>query len=80
MNYIEINGKIIRKDPIYYLQDVFGFKEYDGNIDTLYDFLINIKEETEIHMINTGCMTPLLFEVFKKASDNSKYIEVEIDD
>lgn len=80
MNYVKINGKIVRKDPVYYLQDVFGFQEYDGNINTLYDFLMNIREETEIHMINMRCMTPLLFEVFKKASDNSEYIKVERDD
>ena len=79
MKYIDINGKLIRKDPIYYIQDIFNFPEYDGDIDRLYEFLIKIEEETTIHIINTGCMTPLLFEVLKKVSDKSKYISVEVD-
>lgn len=80
MKYIDINGKLIRKDPKYYLQDVLEFPEYDGNADNLYNFLVNITEETEIHFINTGCMTPLLLETFKKAShDNDKFTFI-IDD
>lgn len=42
MKYIDINGKLIRKDPIYYIQDLFNFPEYDGDIDRLYEFLIKI--------------------------------------
>ena len=30
MKFIDINGKIVRKDPKYYLQDVLEYPDYDG--------------------------------------------------
>ncbi|WP_455645466.1 hypothetical protein [Methanosphaera sp.] len=80
MKYIDINGKFIRKDPKYYLQDILEFPEYSGDINEIYDFLMNINEETEIHFINTTCMTPLLLEIFEKACNNSENISLHIDD
>ncbi|OED29834.1 hypothetical protein [Methanosphaera sp. WGK6] len=80
MRYIDINGKFIRKDPKYYLQDVLEFPEYTGNIDEIYDFLIKLDEEIEIHFINTTCMTPLLMEIFEKACEDSDNISFYIDD
>ncbi len=80
MKYIDLNGKIIRKDPKYYLQDVLEFPEYDGSYEKLEEFLENIDEEYEIHFINTGCIAKALLDVFMQNSEKSEYLTVIIDD
>ena len=35
MKLITLNGKILRKDPKYYMQDVFEFPDYDGSYEKL---------------------------------------------
>lgn len=80
MKYIEINGKIIRKDPKYYLQDVLEFPEYDGSYEKLEKFLENIEDECEIHFINTGCLTKTLLDIFISVSEKSDYLTVILDD
>lgn len=80
MRYIEINGKIIRKDPKYYLQDVLEFEEYDGSFEKLEKFLEDIKEECEIQIINTGCLTNALLDTFISAGEKSDYLTIIIND
>lgn len=80
MRYIDINGKLIRKDPKYYLQDVLEFPEYDGSYEKLEEFLEDITEECEIHIINTGCMANTLLNLFTVISEKSDYLTVIIDD
>ncbi len=80
MKIININGKIIRKDPKYYLQDVLEFPQYDGSYEKLEEFLLNIDTECEIHIVNTGCMAQPLLNVFEQISEESDYLKVIIDD
>lgn len=80
MKYVDINGKLIRKDPNYYLQDVLEFPEYDGSYEKLEEFLEGINEEYEIHFINTGCMASTLLNLFTSISEKSDYVNVIIDD
>lgn len=80
MRYFDINGKLIRKDPKYYLQDVLEFPEYDGSYEKLEEFLENMEEECEIHFINTKCMAPTLLDLFVRISEKSKNIIVYVDD
>lgn len=80
MKYIDINGKMIRKDPIYYLQDVLDFPEYDGSYEQIEQFLENMDEECEIHFTNTRCMVKALLDVFLSFNEKSGYITVIIDD
>ncbi|MBO7719714.1 MAG: hypothetical protein J6S29_06160 [Methanosphaera sp.] len=80
MKYIDINGKMIRKDPKYYLQDVLDFPEYDGSYEKMEQFLESIGEECEIRFINTKCIVPALLEVFLSVGEKSDYITVIIDD
>lgn len=80
MKLIEINGKIIRKDPKYYLQDVLELQDYDGSYEKLEEFLENLEEETEIHIINTGCMTNTLLDLFISISSKSDKLTVYVED
>lgn len=80
MKNINLNGKIIRKDPKYYLQDVLEFPEYDGSYEKLEEFLENVDEECEIHFINTGCIAKALLDVFTSSGEKSEYLTVIIDD
>ncbi len=80
MKYIDINGKMIRKDPVYYLQDVLEYPEYDGSYDRIEQFLENIDEVCEIHFINTKCIAGALLDVFISAGEKSENLTVLIDD
>ncbi|MBR3212957.1 MAG: hypothetical protein IKF79_00440 [Methanosphaera sp.] len=80
MKYIDINGKMIRKDPVYYLQDVLEYPEYDGSYDRIEQFLENIDEVCEIHFINTKCIAGALLDVFISAGEKSDNLTVLIDD
>lgn len=80
MKYIDINGKLIRKDPKYYLQDVLEFPEYDGSYEKLEEFLENLEEEYEISIINTGCVADPLLNVFTSISKKSDKLTVILED
>jgi len=80
MKVIDINGKILRKDPKYYLQDVLEYPEYDGSYEKLEEFLEKLNEEYEIHFINTGCVTKALINIFESVSEKSDKLTVIIDD
>ena len=70
MKYIDINGKFIRKDPKYYLQDILELDNYDGSYEMIEEYLENIREETEIHFVNTRCTPQLLLEIFENNSND----------
>ena len=80
MKFIDINGKIVRKDPKYYLQDVLEYPDYDGSYEKLEEFLENLNEEYEIHIINTGCITKPLIDIFESVSEKSDKLTVVIED
>ncbi len=80
MKFIEINGKLIRKDPKYYLQDVLEYPEFDGSYDSLESFLSDVNEEYEIHFINHKCLTKALLDLFLEYDNKSEYVNVFIDD
>ncbi len=80
MKIINLNGKILRKDPKYYMQDIFEFPDYDGSYEKLEEFLLNLDEYYEIHIINTGCMANALIELFKSMDEKSDNLTVFFDD
>lgn len=80
MKYIDINGKILRKDPTYYLRDLLEYPEYDGTSQMLQDYIKALDEDCEIHITNSGCLSPLLMETINEASEQNKYVEVYNDD
>lgn len=80
MKLINLNGKILRKDPKYYLQDIFEFPDYDGSYDKLEDYLLNLDEEYEIHIVNTGCMANILLDLFKLIDERSDNLTIIFDD
>lgn len=80
MKYIEINGKLIRKDPKYYLQDVLEYPGYDGSYEKLEEFLENMSEDCEIHIINTKCIANTLLDVFVSISEKSDNLTVILED
>jgi len=80
MKLITLNGKILRKDPKYYMQDVFEFPDYDGSYEKLEEFILNLDEDYEIHIINTGCMAKALLNLFKSMDEKSDKLTVFFDD
>ncbi len=80
MKLITLNGKILRKDPKYYMQDVFEFPDYDGSYEKLEEFILNLDEDYEIHIINTGCMAKALLNLFKSMDEKSDKLMVFFDD
>jgi len=80
MKLINLNGKILRKDPKYYLQDIFEFPQYDGSYEKLEEFLLNLDEEYEIHIVNTGCMAKALLDLFRLMDEKSDNLTVFFDD
>ena len=64
VRFIDINGKVIRKDSKYYLQDVLDFPEFDGSYEMLEEFLCAVDEECEIHIVNSACIAGTFLDVF----------------
>jgi NADH/NAD ratio-sensing transcriptional regulator Rex len=62
------------------MQDVFEFPDYDGSYEKLEEFILNLDEDYEIHIINTGCMAKALLNLFKSMDEKSDKLTVFFDD
>ncbi|RAP47537.1 MAG: hypothetical protein BZ135_01855 [Methanosphaera sp. rholeuAM6] len=78
MRYIEINGKILRKDAKYYLQDILDYPEFDGSYEQLEEYLLDVNEECEIHIVNCACIAGTFIDVFLDCGNS--LVTVFVDD
>ena len=78
MRFIEINGKILRKDAKYYLQDILDYPEFDGSYEKLEEYLLNVNEKCEIHIVNSACIAGTFIDVFLDCGNS--LITVFVDD
>ena len=78
MNYIEIDGKLIKSEGHDYLKETLNFPDYYGkNLDALYDCLTEIGVETKIKLINADFIHQDLLETFIDASGENTFLEFE---
>lgn len=78
MNYIEIDGKLIKTKGHYYLKEALNFPDYYGkNLDALYDCLTEIGVETKIKLTNADFINQDLLETFIDASGENTFLEFE---
>lgn len=78
MNFIEIDGKLIKKEGHDYLKDALSFPDYYGkNLDALYDCLTEIGVETEIKLINSNLVSQELLETFIDASRENTFLKFD---
>ncbi|MEE1157389.1 MAG: barstar family protein [Methanobrevibacter sp.] len=78
MNYIEIDGKLIKAEGHDYLKEALNFPDYYGkNLDALYDCLTEIGVETKIKLTNADFINQDLLETFIDASGENTFLEFE---
>lgn len=78
MNYIEIDGKLIKSEGHDYLKEALNFPDYYGkNLDALYDCLTEIGVETKIKLTNADFINQDLLETFIDASGENTFLEFE---
>ena len=78
MSYIEIDGKLIKRQGHDYLKKALNFPDYYGkNLDALYDCLTEIGVETKIKLNNADFIPQDLLETFIDASRENTFLEFE---
>lgn len=76
MHYIEIDGKLIKKDGHDYLKKALNFPDYYGkNLDALYDCLTDIGVDTEIILKNKNYVSNDVIETFIDASEENSFLK-----
>lgn len=72
---MELDGKLIKRDGHDYLKEALNFPDYYGkNLDALYDCLCEIGIETDITLINSGCVSQDIIDTFVDASTENELL------
>ena len=79
MNKFEIDGNKLIENENEYLKETFDLPVFDGDYETIYQYLSGFYNKTEVHITNKDKIDPELIIAFERAQEDNSFVKVIIE-
>ena len=80
MNEFEIDGNKIEENEHDYLKEVFDLPTFDGDYESIYQYLSGFYNKTVVNITNKDKIDPELLIAFERAGEDNSFVKIIIND